>query len=342
MRSRSWRRLAAVAIVVAAGSAPVAGQQRAGESNDQQKESWTPPRTAWGHPDLQGTFLNATITPLERPTALADKPFLTPEEAAELERQTLERREEAEAAPARPGDIGSYNAVWFDQGTTVVSTLQTSLVVDPPNGRVPVKPEAEAIRRDNLDRIGDSYVHMSLWDRCITRGMPGAMFPAGYNNAYQIFQTPDFVVIHHEMIHEARIVPVDGRPPLPDRIRQWMGDSRGRWEGDTLVIETANFTDKGWIGTSAATGRIKGITDSETLKVVERLTPTAPDTILYQVTVEDPARFEQPWTVQMPLTRDQNYRLYEYACHEGNYAVSNILSGARHQEREAGTAPQPR
>ncbi len=228
-------------------------------------------KTPWGDPDLQGIWLNATITPLERPAGLADKPFLTEAEAAAFEKRTLQQREENERAP-RPGEVGAYNNAWFDQGTKVVSTRQTSLVVDPPDGRVPVRPEAEKIRDDNLARNGDSYEYMSVWDRCISRGMPGAMFPAGYNNAYQILQSPGYVVIVHEMIHEVRIIPLDRRPHLPSDIKLWMGDSRGHWEGTTLVVETTNFGKKGWIATSGASGRIKGIPQSETLRVVERFT----------------------------------------------------------------------
>ena len=337
MGGASVKALLAVALVAGLPALP------AGQAPASSRASGEPPRTAWGHPDLQGIWLGATITPLERPAAIADKPFLTPEEAAAIEKQTLERREEAESVPVvRGGNVGSYNNVWFDQGTTVVPTLQTSLVVDPPNGRVPLKPEAERIRDENLARSEDSYEYMSIWDRCITRGMPGAMFPAGYNNAYQIYQTPDHVVIHHEMIHEARLVPLDGRAAPSKALPQWMGVSRGRWEGKTLVIETSNFSSKGWIATSAATGRIKGITQSGTLKVTERLTRADQDTIHYEVTVEDPARYTQPWTVSLPLTQDPDYRLYEYACHEGNHAVPNILSGARATERTAGAASRSR
>jgi hypothetical protein len=295
-----------------------------------------PARTPWGDPDLQGIWLNATITPLERPAAFKDKAFLTAEEADILEKQTLRQREESERTQ-RPGEVGSYNNVWFDQGTKVVATNRTSLVVEPSDGRVPVRPEAEKIRDANLARNDDSYEFMSVWDRCITRGMPGAMIPAGYNNAYQILQTPGYVVILHEMIHEVRIIPLGRRPHLPSDIKLWMGDSRGHFEGETLVVETTNFNDKAWITTGAATGRIKGIPTSETLRVVERFTRADGDTINYEVTVEDPAMFFRPWTVAMPFLRDQSYQIFEYACHEGNYAMVNILNGARTQDAEGST-----
>jgi hypothetical protein len=176
---------------------------------------------------------------------------------------------------------------------------------------------------------------MSVWDRCITRGVPGSMFPAGYNNAYQILQVPGYVVILYEMIHDARIIPLDGRPHLPSGIRLWMGDSRGRWEGDTLVVETANFLDRGWIATSSAAGRMKGVPTSDALHVVERFTRVDAETIEYEVTIEDPNVYTRPWTVAMPLTRDPGYQIFEYACHEGNRAVENVLGGARAQEKAA-------
>ncbi len=288
---------------------------------------WTLARTPDGQPDLQGIWTNATITPLERPRALAGKAFLTDAEAAALEKQIAEQRVASDRFI--PGDVGSYNQFWFDAGTKVLSTRQTALVVDPPDGRVPVRPDAEARRDHNTAHNSDGYEFMSLWDRCITRGVPGSMFPAGYNNAYKIVQAPGYVVILHEMIHDARIIPIDPRLPLPPRVQFWMGDSRGRWEGDTLVIETANFNNKGWISTSAASGRIKGVPHTDRLKVVERLTRVAQDTIRYSVTIDDPEIYSSPWTVAFPLTADPEYRIYEYACHEGNYALGNILSGAR-------------
>ena len=189
---------------------------------------WKPPRTADGQPDLQGLWTNETITPFERPSQLAGKAFLTEEEAAELEQRTAERRAEGESNP-RPGVVGSYNRVWFDSGTKVLSTRQTSLVVDPPDGRVPVRPEAEETRDDNFAHSTDSYEYMSVWDRCLSRGIPGSVFPAGYNNAYRILQVPGYVVILYEMIHDARIIPLDPRPHIAPNIRQWMGDARGRW-----------------------------------------------------------------------------------------------------------------
>jgi hypothetical protein len=198
---------------------------------------------------------------------------------------------------------------------------------------VPLRPEAEAARDYNSAHERDSYEFMSVWDRCITRGAPAGMFPAGYNNAYQIIQTPGYVVIHSEMIHEARIIPIDGRPHAPAHVRQWNGDPRGRWDGKTLVVDTTNYNGKGWISTSAAGGRIKGILQTESLHVVERFTPIDKDTIDYEATIDDPKMFTRPWTVSIPLHRDPSYRIYEYACHEGNRSVGNILSDARNLEK---------
>ncbi len=294
------------------------------------------PRTPDGPPSLEGIWSNATITPLERPRHLGDRRFHTEEEVRALEAQTAERRTASDTRGG--GGVGAYNNFWLDQGDKVLSTRQTSLVVDPPDGRVPVRPDAEAHRDEYLRRSTEAPEFMSVWDRCISRGVPGWIIPAGYNNAYQIVQTPDYVVIHSEMIHDARIIPLDGRPALHESMRLWEGDSRGRWEGDTLVVETTNFGDRNWIATSAASGRIKGIPQSDALRSVERFTRVSADTIDYEARIEDPNVFTRPWTLAFPLTRDDSYRIYEYACHEGNHAVENILRGARYQERAGGAA----
>ena len=298
-------------------------------------KAWTVPRTSDGHPDLQGIWTNATLTPLERPSNLRDRPFLTEAEAATLEKQAAGLRATADERRAS-GDVGSYNQFWFDSGSTVMPTRQTSLVVDPPDGRVPVRPEAEARRDEYLRRSTEAPEFMSMWDRCISRGVPGWIIPAGYNNAYQILQTRGYVVIYAEMIHDARIIPLDGRPPLPESMRLLEGDSRGRWEGDTLVVETTNFSDRNWIATSAASGRIKGIPQTTALRIVERFTRVAPDRIDYEARIEDPAVFTRPWTLAFPLVKDDEYRIYEYACHEGNRAIEGVLRGARYRERVGG------
>ena len=335
--------LAALVPLVAAalgGTASVGAQPQA-KAGTSPSRTWSVPRTPDGRPDLQGIWTNATLTPLERPRALADRAFLTEQEAAALEAQAAGRQAVADEPGARQqaqakGDIGSYNQFWFDSGSTILPTRQTSLVVDPPDGRVPVRPEAEARRDEALKRSTEHPEFMSMWDRCISRGVPGWIIPAGYNNAYQIVQTPGYVVIHAEMIHDARIIPLEGHSPLPSTLRLLEGDSLGRWEGDTLVVETTNFSDRNWIATSAASGRIKGIPQSTALKIVERFTRTAPDRIDYQARIEDPEVFTRPWTLAFPLTRDDDYRIYEYACHEGNRAVEGVLRGGRYQERTPG------
>jgi hypothetical protein len=298
-------------------------------------KTWTPPRTPDGQPDLQGTWTDATITPLERPKSFATKATLTEEEALALEKRAAEKSTEA---PPTAGDVGNYNQLWFDSGTKVVSTRQTSLVVDPPDGRVPLTPAAEAKRDYNLAHNADSYVYMSPWDRCVTRGVPAGMFPAGYNNAYQIMQTPGYVLIASEMIHESRIIPLNTRGHLPKSLRQWNGDSIGHWEGDTLVVDTTNYNGKGWIATSAAGGRIKGVPQTDALHVVERFTRVDRGTVLYEVTIDDPSMYAKPWKVHIPLTRDDDYRIYEYACHEGNQAVELVLRGGRALEHGAAEA----
>lgn len=328
----SYRGLVTVTAVIVVAS--LARLPAAGQTQSAAPEAWTSPRTPDGQPDLQGLWTNETITPFERPRELGTKAFLTPEEAAEIERTTALRRAEAEDNP-RPGAVGAYNEFWLDSGDKLLSTRQTSLVVDPPDGRVPVRPDAEATRDHNRANEGNSYKHMSVWDRCISRGVPGSMFPAGYNNAYRILQVPGYVVILHEMIHDVRIIPLDGRPHIGPKIGLWMGDARGRWEGETLVVETTNYHDRGWIASNAASGRIKGIPVSEALHVVERFKRLDESTIHYEATITDPNVYSGSWTVAMPLTRDLTYVMFEYACHEGNLAVSNILSGARVLERAA-------
>jgi hypothetical protein len=280
--------------------------------------------------DLQGTWTNATITPFERPAAQADKEFLTEKEVKEIESRAADNR--VDRAP-QAGDVGTYNQFWFDSGTKIVKTRRTSLVVEPKDGRVPLRPEAEAKRDYNAAHNADAPEYMSVWDRCITRGVPAGMFPAGYNNAYQIMQAPGVVVIYYEMIHEARLIPLDNRPHLPSSVKLWNGDSRGRWEGNTLVVDTTNYNSKGWIATSAATGRIKGIPQSEALHIVERFTRVDRDTISYEVTIDDTNMYKQPWKVSSPLTRDPEYKIFEYACQEGNHAVENVLKGGRAAEK---------
>ena len=238
--------------------------------------------------------------------------------------------------PPKPGEVGSYNQAWFDSGTKVVGTRQTSLVVDPPDGRVPLTPAAEAKRDYNVAHNADSYVYMSVWDRCITRGVPAGMFPAGYNNAYQILQTPGYVVILYEMIHETRIIPLDGRPhvarrhpPVERRLARPLGRQHAGGGHDQLQRQRLDRHQRRHRRASRASRRAKS------LHVVERFTRSDPDTISYEVTIDDPTMYTRPWKVAIPLTRNDNYRIYEYACHEGNHAVENVLSAGRAAEKAA-------
>jgi hypothetical protein len=287
---------------------------------------YVPPRTADGQPDIQGVWNNATITPLERPTELAGKAVFTPAEAVAYEKQAAESNNRDRRGKDGATDVaGAYNQAWFDRGTKVVPTLRTSLIVDPPDGKIPysaggqkrLDAAAEYARLHPADGPED----LALADRCIlwyTAGPP--MLPGPYNSNYQILQAPGYVAILVEMIHDVRIIPLDRRPHLPGSVRQWLGDSRGHWEGNTLVVETTNFTGK---------SRFRGAT--ENMRLIERFTRTDANTLTYDFTVEDPATFSKPWSASIPMTKSSG-PIYEYACHEGNYAVPGILGGARAQE----------
>ena len=293
-------------------------------------KTWTPPRTPDGHPDLQGIWSNATITPLERPAEFAGKATLTEKEAEEFAQQNLQQNNFDRRDGGAAADVNrAYNAFWYDRGTQTVKTQRSSLVIDPPDGRIPaLTPEAQKLQTARFEQRrlhpADGPEDRSLAERCLnwaTEGPP--MLPSFYNNNYEIVQTPDTVVIFNEMIHDARVVPMDGRPHLPGSVRQWMGDSRGHWEGDTLVIETTNFTDK-----TAFRG------STENMRLVEKFRRTDPDTLLYEFTVDDPAAFAKPWTVQVPSVRTAG-PIFEYACHEGNYAMPGMLGAARAEEKAA-------
>jgi hypothetical protein len=301
----------------------------------QSSDTWINGRTADGKPDLQGLWTNDTITPIERPASMAGKQFLSDDEIAAMEASIAERRAFADdnIDVDVGGNIGGYNQIWLDSGDTVLSTGQTSMIVDPPSGRAPIRPEAEAIRDYAFAHVEDHWVNHSVWDRCITRGVPGSMLPAGYNNAYRIIQTPDTVTIVHEMIHDVRVIPLQKSAHLDSRIKLWMGDSIAHWEDETLVVETTNYNNRGMIASSAAGGRLKGVPVSEDLHVVERFTRVSEDTIMWEARITDPVNFTQPFTIAMPLTSDDEYVMYEYACHEGNHAISNILNAGRVAER---------
>ena len=295
------------------------------------------PRTPWGDPDLQGQWTNTTTTPMQRPEDLSDQETLTGEALAV-------RDEEVAAAvsfdnPPGPGSVGGYNEFWVERGRLIP---QTSLIVDPPDGRLPaLTPKAQRKVDAYIARWvapPTSWEDMNLYDRCLTRGLPGAMIPGFYNHNYLILQTPDYVVLQVEMIHDARIIPLDGRPGLRPNLRQWLGDSRGYWEGDVLVVETTNFADKAEQRTAIGPFFLT-FSGGEHSRLVERFIRVDADTIDYRFTVTDPTLDTRPWTASIPMSRTED-ALFEYACHEGNYALGNILAGARAEEQRAAEAAQ--
>ena len=327
-----------MAAAVLVGVLPASGQTATSQPNE-----WTVPRTPDGQPDLQGIWDFRTITPLERPEELAGKEFLTEEEAAVFERETLERNnaDRRDDDPNREGfgngapvtaDLRrAYNQFWFDRGTTILEDRRTSLIVDPPDGRIPhVKPAALqriADREAARERAATGPEDRGVSERCILGFNSGPpMEPRSYNNNnnMQLFQIPGYVVILNEMAHNARIIPMGGRPP--GKIGQWVGDSRGRWEGETLVVETRNFDKK-----TAFSERYGASPD---LRLLERFTRLDMETLRYEFTVEDPRTWTRPWTAQIPMKKTEA-PLYEYACHEGNYGMPSSLRGARAVERAA-------
>ena len=288
-------------------------------------------RTPDGKPDLQGTWSFATVTPLERPQNLANKEFFTEQEALAYEKEVVERNNKDRRDGPAESDVGrAYNDFWWDSGTKVVKTRRTSLVIEPASGRIP--PVVAAARERQQERNSANRGHefdgpenRPLPERClILQGAGPPITPTAYNNNVQIVQGPGYVAMLIEMGHEARIISTDGRPHLPQDVRQWKGDSRGRWEGDTLVVETTNLSAK---------NPFRGI-GSEQMKLTERFRRADADTLIYQFTVEDPATWERPWTVEIPVTKSTG-QLFEYACHEGNYGMAGALAGARAEEKAA-------
>lgn len=257
---------------------------------------WVVGRTPDGQPDLQGMWTNYDQTPFER---------LPPEEVAER-------------GPA----VSTQD--WLVQDSPT-SPRRPSMVVNPASGRIPLRPEAMSRRDAALAQNPGALDRYGPWERCITRGVPGSMWPGAYNNGHQIIQTPQYLVLHSEMIHEARVIPFGNRPRLGASARSWDGESRAHWDGDTLVIETSNFNGSGWLATNAASGRLRGIELSQRASVVERLTRVSQDRIEYEATIDDPQVYTQPWSLAFPLNRDDRYRIFEYACHEGNHALENML-----------------
>ena len=300
------------------------------------------PRTSWGAPDLQGVWDFRTITPLQRPDGLGDQEFLSEEEAATRDQAAFDRNRRLWEQPAErtvagenvdrrgPGQApGSYNQFWIDSGTETVSTRRTSLIIDPTDGRLPeLTPDGrrrfDALQAQRREPVMDSFVNFDPNDRCILGFNAGPpLTPGAYNNNMQVFQTPDHVVIMSEMVHDARVIPLDGRRGLPESVRQWSGVSRARWEGDTLVVETTNFAGKRqWRGSG------------EAMHLTERLTRTDADTLIYEFTVNDPETWTTPWTAEVPMRRN-DLQMYEFACHEGNYSMALMLGGRRAEELAA-------
>ena len=329
MRHRVLASMSVVAVVVVSLSAmPVFAQ--------------TVPRTAWGQPDLGGIWDFRTITPMQRPRSRAAQEFLTAEEAASLERAAVDRntdlanRVALRTEATRSVDLGEegapgfYNNFWLAGGTRTVGTRRTSLIVDPPNGRMPAVTESSrergrARREAQRGHVADSWVNRSAFDRCILGFNAGPpITPGGYNQNVQLFQTPDHLVMLTEMVHTVRVIPLDGTPPLVEGLRQLSGDSRGHWEGKTLVVETANFeARRDWRGST------------EGMRLVERFTRVDADTLEYEFTVTDPGTWDAPWTVNLPMRRNE-LPMFEYACHEGNYSMEAMLGGARADERAEG------
>ena len=301
------------------------GQARTNDAAKVPKD-WRPPRTPWGEPDLQGVYTNVgeSNTPFEKPAEFEGRKLedFTDAELIELSRLRQERSVDSAAAA---NDGVTPDLFWFEHFFSMNS--RAWFVVDPPDGRVPALTPAAQQRvaavparprwlHSNTNT--SSWLDRNLYERCITRGLPGSMMPTIYGNSYDITQGPNYVAIRYEMVHETRVIPVDGRPPVDNSIRMYMGNPRGYWDGDTLVVETTNFTDKTPYRQSTAN-----------LRLVERFTRTAPDRVEWSVTVDDPATWSRPWTFSMPLTQDTSQRLFEYACHEGNRGLMNILKGGR-------------
>ena len=287
-------------------------------------------------PDIQGIWNFATITPLERPAELAGKEFFTKQEAAQYEKDVLARTNMDRRDGGAQADLErAYNDFWWDRGTKIVKTLRTSLIVDPKDGRIPpltaaAKERQAARQAANEGHEFDGPENRPLFERClILQGAGAPTTPTAYNNNTQIVQTPGFVAIHNEMGHEVRVIPLDGRPHLPQAMRQWKGDSRGHWDGDTLVVETTNFSVK---------NSFRG--SGPTMALTERFRRLDADTLEYRFTVDDPETFTQPWTVEIPLTRTPG-PIFEYACHEGNYGMWGVLTGARAQEKREVETKKP-
>jgi hypothetical protein len=327
----------AMAVALVASAAVSLGAQSAPATKSAAPTAASPAKTfaaktSWGDPDLQGVWDYKTITPLERPANFGERRFLNDEEVARLEANAAKR---LDSPPDENTPANLVHAPYMtDPGRKVDEDRRTSLIVDPPDGRVPpLTPEAQqrqaGRRAGGRDGGADGPESRSSLERCITMGLPSANLPTLYNNNIRITQGPGYVAITHEMVHDTRIIPLDGRPRLSSKIHQWFGDSRGHWDGNTLVVETVNFSDKTNYRGSGAT-----------LHLVERFTRSGKNNVEYRMTVDDPATWTKPWTAELHM-RTSEGDLYEYACHEGNYGLHNILEVARDAEKAAASATKP-
>jgi len=335
--------LSALAATIALLTLPIVGQAPASKAKAKTTKAYTPPRTPWGDPDLEGVWPGNMGVPMQRNAKLGERATLTDEEYQAKEVAAAKQaKADSESVVASDSKIGiGPPSYWTERGKP---SRQTSLIVDPPNGRLPdLTAEAVKYRKEARGGKGlpgewtgkaDSYDDLNIYYRCISRGLLGSVIPVVYNNGNQIVQGPGYVVFRNEMIHESRVIPLDGRPHVSPNIKMVMGDSRGRWEGNDLVVETTNFTDKDAIGSNGAGYPGDPGYHSDQLKVIERFTRTGDKTMDYRITIIDEKTWTKPWTILMQLEKNDNYQFLEYACHEGNYAMSDILSGMRAEEKE--------
>ncbi len=333
MTHRRDHALVVCALSAVAGVVLLAPASASGQNRDAAADQWTLPRTGDGRPDLQGVWDFRSLTPLQRPSDLADTELFTDEEAAQFQLETVAQLDKDRAGPdGRIPLSGGYNEFWYDYGKQLTAGRRTSLIVDPSDGRIPsLTPDARTradARRTALGRPAWGPEDRGAYERCIAGFNAGPpMNPSAYNNNMQLFQTADYVVILNEMVHDARVIPLDDRSHLPTHVRQWHGDSRGHWDGDTLVVDTRNYTDK---------TNFRG--SGQHVHLVERFTRVGANTLLYEYTIEDPASFGGHWSAAIPMMKN-DAPLYEYACHEGNYGMHNLLVSARSDDETAAANP---
>ena len=329
MRHLAWRfsgAIVAISCAVLVVPSPVRGQASKGSAS-----KWTPPRTADGQPNIQGMWNSegSFYAPLQRPANLGEKSNFTDAELKAILQESVDTKIENSDR-----GTGAGPTHWYEPRKEKTNYSVNWLLKDPADGRIPAMTQwAKEKLAYTREHQYDSWEFFDPGDRCIFRGILGNMLPTFYNNGKQILQAPGYVMIFNEMIHDARVIPIDGRPHVGPAIRTWQGDARGRWEGNTLTVETTNFR---------ATDVMRNLgLNSEKLRIVERFTPVGPDTLNYEVTIDDPVVYTRPWTIAFPFERDNKYTIFEYACHEGNYAIPNSLSGARAQEKGTGERKRP-